>query len=279
MRDVRSLVAALILLPLVPVAAQAAEPGIDQIHALAAGGHVDQALAQMNGVLKAHPASAKAHYVEAELYARENHMAQGRSELARAEQIAPGLPFADVYSVAELNRRLALGPSTGAVPPAGQTVVREAGPHIPWGPIAALGVAALALFLMFRRRTRAVAPVIQQSPWAGSGYGPQGTAPGIWGNQMNGGVGTGMGGGMGSGLLGSLAGGAAMGAGFAAGEEVIDRMFGGERREEGRGAGNGYGTDFGASSQDTTNEDMGGNDFGITDDGSWDDSSTDGGGW
>ncbi|WP_395337259.1 hypothetical protein WBP06_22075 [Novosphingobium sp. BL-8H] len=273
MREVRSLIAALSLLALAPVAAHAADaaraadtdsadPGIARIHALAAGGHVDQALTLMNRVLKDHPNSAKAHYVEAELYARDSKMALGRSELAKAEQISPGLPFADVYSVAELNRQLSLGPSSvqgqsGAVAPA-------SAPHVPWGPIAVLAGLAGVAFMLFRRRSTPAVQPMAQSPWAPSGYAPQG-GMGV------GGVGAG---GIGSGLLGNLASGAAMGAGFAAGEEVIDRMFGGGERREARPADTGFGSDLGGG-----NEDMGGNDFGITDDGSWDDNSTDGGGW
>ena len=258
MRDARTLIAAFLLLPLLPAGALAAEPSsgtdptIETVHALAAAGHVDQALTQMDRVLKDHPGSAKAHYVEAQLYAREDHDAQGRRELARAEQLAPGLPFADVYSVAELNRQLSLGAASAEGRSAVAAPVNEAGPHIPWSMIAVFGVVAFGLFLMFRRGS-APAPV-SQSPWAGSGYGAPVAAPG----------------GLGSGLLGSLAGGAAMGAGFAAGEEVIEHMFGGgERREEARPS----------DSFDGGNRDMGGNDFGITDDGSWDDGTPDNGGW
>ncbi|WP_395397455.1 tetratricopeptide repeat protein [Novosphingobium sp. BL-8A] len=278
--------AALLLLPLTPAAAQTAEPSIDQIHALAAGGHVDQALAKMTEVLKQHPESPKAHYVEAELYARENHMAQGRSELARAEQLAPGLPFADVYSVAELNRQLALGPTSpvaAGMVATGTVAPRAAGFHLPWGMILAVGAAAIGLFLMFRRRAAPIGPSVAQGPWGGQGIGQGYGMPGA------GMPGAGMtSGGMmgGSGLLGTLASGAAMGAGFAAGEEVVDRLFGSGERREGQGGsqiGGQFGGQFGeggfGADPGNINQDMGGNDFGISDDGSWDDSSTDSGGW
>lgn len=254
----RSLVAALLIQPLVPVAARAAEPSIEQIHALAADGHLDQALAQMAPVLKAHPGSAKAHYVEAELLARADHATQGRAELARAEQISPGLPFADVYSVAELNRQLSLGPAS---PAAGS--ISAAADHrssaIPWIPIATLGAAAFGLYMLFRRRPGAIQPSLTQSPFMRTTSVP--TGGGVWGNPA--------GSGMGSGLLGNLAGGAAMGAGFAVGEEAIDRMFRGDEHRE---------THVADDDRDA-NQDMGGNDFGIADGESWDDSSSDGGGW
>lgn len=248
-------IAVLLLAPFVPAAAQAAEPSIEQIHALAADGHLDRALAQMAPVLKAHPGSAKAHYVEAELLARADRATQGRSELARAEQISPGLPFADVYSVAELNRQLSLGPET----PISAPVTGRQGSTIPWMPIAALGAAAIGLYMMFRRRSAAL-----PSPSAQMGSGA-----GIWGNSASGATG--------SGLLGSLASGAAMGAGFAVGEEAIEKMFGSEHRNAREIDGN---PNAGWDVDQDANRDMGGgNDFGITDDRSWDDSSTDGGGW
>ena len=44
-------------------------------------GHLDQAQQMMTQVLADHPNSAKAHYVQAELYAREGKAALARSEL------------------------------------------------------------------------------------------------------------------------------------------------------------------------------------------------------
>lgn len=272
MREVRPLLAALCLLPLACAPALAAErpadpaadpaadfsagasaplASIDQIHALAAEGRVDQALARMRGVLREHPASARAHYVEAELYARESRLAQGRGELARAEQLAPGLPFADVYSVAELNRRLSLGPATAGPADAATPAPVQAPPRAPgWltpGLIVAAAAVALGIFAMRRRGAAVSSPWQKGYPVAAGGFGS----------------------GMGSGLMGSLAGGAAMGAGFAAGEEAIDHLFG-ERRVGESAVERNIG-DAGAFA--------GGDDFGISDAGSWDGSSTDDGGW
>lgn len=255
--DFRPMIAALLLQTLVPGAAQAAEPTIEQIHALATAGHLDQALAQMRSVLKSHPDSAKAHYVEAEILARADRATQGRSELARAEQIAPGLPFADVYSVAELNRQLSLGPATPvseAIP-----VTDRRGGGSPWLLVAALAAAVFGLFMLFRRRTAVVPPPFGQSPFL---QGPSAPAvSGIWNNPT--------GSGMGAGLLGNLASGAAMGAGFAVGEEAIEKIFGGDEYRETRKADDHRGL----------NQDMGGDDFGIADGGSWDDPASDAGGW
>lgn len=271
MRQARLLIAALLLVPLLPVGAFAAEsvpdkaggsagtdPTIDQIHALAASGHVDQALIRMDRVLKDHPSSAKAHYVEAELYAREDHAAQGRRELARAEQLSPGLPFADVYSVAQLNRQLALGTESAEGISVAAKPAPPAAPHVPWGMIAGIGAALFGLFLLLRRRPPPLDTQQTQSAWPPSAYG---------------GAGFGVSGGIGSGLLGNLVSGAAMGAGFAAGEEAIDHLFAGERRESRSELGM-HDSDVGGS-----NTDMGGSDFGIADDGSWEDSAANNDGW
>ncbi|MFC0686645.1 tetratricopeptide repeat protein [Novosphingobium clariflavum] len=272
MRQARLLIAALLLVPLLPVGACAAEsapdkaggsagadPTIDQIHALATSGHVDQALIRMDRVLKDHPSSAKAHYVEAELYAREDHAAQGRRELARAEQLSPGLPFADVYSVAQLNRQLALGTASAEGIAVAAKPAPPAAPHVPWAMIAGIGAALFGLFLLLRRplNARQTPSAWQPSAYGGASFG----APG------------GVSGGMGSGLLGNLVSGAAMGAGFAAGEEAIDHLFAGER-SEGRTEPGMHGSDVGGS-----NADLGGSDFGIADDGCWDDSAANNDAW
>jgi Flp pilus assembly protein TadD len=48
----------------------------------------------MQQVLVAHPNSAKAHFVQAELSARQGNLARAQEELTTAEKLAPGLPFA-----------------------------------------------------------------------------------------------------------------------------------------------------------------------------------------
>lgn len=53
-----------------------------------------EAQRMMREVLQNHPNSGKAHYVEAELLAKEGSLAQAANELATAEKLSPGLPFA-----------------------------------------------------------------------------------------------------------------------------------------------------------------------------------------
>src|SRR6266478_5625715 len=91
------------------------DPTMDQIYTAAAGGHLDQAQQMITQVLADHPTSAKAHYVQAELYAKEGKTGLARSELATAEQLKPGLPFANPRSVQELKAQLGLRVGAGVV--------------------------------------------------------------------------------------------------------------------------------------------------------------------
>ena len=84
------------------------DPTVHQIYEAASSGHLDQAQQMMDQVLRDHPNSAKAHYVQSELYAREGRFSLARAELARAEQLQPGLPKESPRSVAELKSELGL---------------------------------------------------------------------------------------------------------------------------------------------------------------------------
>src|ERR1700722_4934694 len=92
----------------VPALAADADPTVAQIYEAAKSGHLDQAQQMMDQVLRDHPASSKAHYVQAELYAREGNPGLARSELARAEQLKPGLPDENPRAVQELKSELGL---------------------------------------------------------------------------------------------------------------------------------------------------------------------------
>ena len=235
------------------------DPTMDQIYTAAAGGHLDQAQHMITQVLADHPTSAKAHYVQAELYAREGKTALARSELGTAEQLKPGLPFANPRSLQEL--RAQLGLRTGVVSP---TVVRSvpAAPRFPWGTVLILAAVVALLLMAFRRRNTHT-----QYPAAGPGVGgaPGGYGPGYGPGPMGGG-------GIGSGIAGGLASGLAVGAGVVAGEELAHHFLDG-----GRSSGGIIPT---AEAGESGNSDMGGSDFGVNDPGSgWDDGGGfDGGG-
>ena len=68
------------------------EPTLGQIYEAAQGGRMEQAQTMMQQVLVAHPGSGKAHFVQAELFARQGKLGLARESLATAERLAPGLP-------------------------------------------------------------------------------------------------------------------------------------------------------------------------------------------
>jgi hypothetical protein len=236
------------------------DPTVDQIHAAAAGGHLDQAQQMISQVLADHPTSSRAHFVQAELYAREGKATLARAELASAEQLKPGLPFENPRAVQELKAQL--GIRTGAI---GQTVIRSepAAPRFPWGTLLIFAAAIGILWMVFRRRNTYPQYPAGMAPGAGApGYGPGGYGPAPMG-----------GGGMGSGIAGGLASGLAVGAGVVAGEELahhfLDGSHGGGVVPPAEAGDAGFGN----------NSDMGGSDFGMSDPGSgWDDGGGGGGG-
>ncbi len=243
-----------------------ADPTMDQIYAAASGGHLDQAQQMITQVLADHPTSSKAHFVQAELYAKEGKTALARSELGTAEQLKPGLPFASPRAVAQLKAQLGL--RTGVAAP---TFVRTAPAErpFPWTTILILAAGVAVLFMVFRRRNP-----YPQYPAAGPGmggapgtYGPGGYGPGYGPAPMGGG-------GIGSGIAGGLASGLAVGAGVVAGEELAHHFLDGGRSSSGGVIPPAEAGDAGFS-----NGDMGGSDFGVNDPGSgWDDGGGSGGG-
>jgi hypothetical protein len=238
------------------------DPTVDQIYTAANSGHLDQAQQMMTRVLADHPSSARAHYVQAELYAREGKTSLARSEFATAEQLSPGLPFANSHSVQELKAQLGLAGamrSTALNPNSiGPGLSERTGPaerRFPWGTVLVLAAAVGILLMVFRRRRSYV-----QYPAAGPGVGgaPGGYGPGYGPAPMGGG-------GIGSGIAGGLASGLAVGAGVVAGEELAHHFLDG-----GRGGGVIPSAEAGESGP--SNSDMGGSDFGVNDPGSgWDD--------
>src|SRR5215469_13468503 len=123
-----SLVAGVLSLALGGIALADGDPTVHQVYEAASSGHLDQAQQMMDQVLRDHPDSAKAHYIQSELYAREGKLSLARAELDRAEQLQPGLPKENPRSVAELKSELGLSrraePSLGAI--------RGATSHFPW---------------------------------------------------------------------------------------------------------------------------------------------------
>ena len=243
-------------------------PTVDQIYQAARSGHLDQAQTLMDQVLREYPTSAKAHFVQAELYAREGNPGLARSELARADQLDPGLPKEKPQAVQELKAELGLVRRSGGDRPF-VTGAAPAPTYFPWKTLIILALVVGVFWMLFRRRTYAQYPagVAPMGGPGGPGYGPGGYAgPG------GGGYGPG-GGGIGSSVAGGLAGGLAAGAGIVAGEELAHHFLDGGQRPVAPLPG-----DDGSGNNQNANSDMGGNDFGVNDPGSWDDNSGGGGG-
>jgi hypothetical protein len=229
-----------------------ADPTSQQIYAAAQSGHLDQAQQMISQVLADHPSSGQAHYVQAELYAREGKTALARSELSAAEQLKPGLPFASPRAVQELKAQLGLVRMASASPTMIRSVPAAERPF-PWGTILILAGVVALLLMVFRRRS----PPVQYSG-AGPGMGgpPGAYGPGGYGPAPMGG------GGVGSGIAGGLASGLAVGAGVVAGEELAHHFLDGGRSE------GGVIPPAEAGDSSFSNSDMGGSDFGLNDPGS-----------
>jgi len=237
------------------------DPTLHQIYEAAQAGHLTQAQEMVDQVLRDHPQSGKAHYVAAELYAREGNFPAARRELSSAQTLAPGLPFAKPASVQSLEREL--GQGQGYRAPGFATSPAYARPHssFPWRWVLLLVVAIAVLVGIFRRRANPT--VYTQYPAGTAPVGPAGYGPGY--------AGPGYGGpGVGSGIASGLASGLAVGAGVVAGEELAHHFLDGDRRE-----GNVYPANDPGSNP--ANTDLGGSDFGVSDGGSWDDGGSVGG--
>ncbi|MDR2991799.1 MAG: tetratricopeptide repeat protein [Burkholderiaceae bacterium] len=234
--------------------AWAAAPSVDQVYQAARAGNYAQAQSMMTQALREHPDSAKAHFVEAELLARQGKLPAARGELAAAQKLNPNLSFAKPEAVQELQSLLSSG--NGQMRQMSRAPMRQGG--VPWGLILVL-VLVVGLVMMFlRARNRGVSGSGSPlgMPLPGGSYGSGG---GVMSPQA--------GGGMGSGILGSLATGAAVGAGMMAGEALMNKVLNGGVRDN----------IVSPNAQPIQNVDdssnaynMGGNDFGLNNSGAWD---------
>ncbi len=259
------------------VSVHAAEPSLHEVYQAANAGKLDEAQRMMQGVLQAHPNSGKAHYVEAELLAKQGRIRQAASELSTAEKLAPGLPFASVQAVNSLK---AMVNKPAAVPTA-------SAPHLAAAQSAeparfslgmlliGLGMIAFVLWAVnFMGRQTAASgsggpyqcDTTYRNPYPAAPAGGQWPQPGMSPAASNGGS-------MGSGILGGLATGAAVGAGMVAGEALMHRFMDGSKAAP--AASPGYASfDSIPALPSTPLDDMGGNDFGISDTAAWDDNTS-----
>jgi hypothetical protein len=256
----------------------AGDPSLHEVYQAAEAGRLNDALGMMSQVLRDHPNSGKAHFVEAELLAKQGRLSNAASELQTAERLAPGLPFANAQAVDSLRRHISSSSSSARMIPSGFGTQSSPASRFPLG-LLLMGAALIAAIIFFvRKMIQPRANVMQAA--GGPGF-ANGNGFGSGAPMQPGGAGGGMGmapmgqaaGGMGSGILGGLATGAVLGAGMVAGEALMHRFTDGGRQHD-------TGQSFIPASydRDSSAGDLGGNDFGVSDGGSWDDSSSGGGG-
>ncbi|HEY5138825.1 MAG TPA: hypothetical protein VIJ25_05825 [Methylococcales bacterium] len=177
-------------------------------------------------MLRDHPNSAKAHFVEAELLAKQGHFSNAGVELNTAERLQPELPFAKPEAVQSLKSHIASA-SNGMMQP--NTDDKSMAFNVKnWQPavllIAGFGIILLLIGFMSRRNSM----MIPGNSYEGNALGPNmppvgssGAGPVMMGQTASGG--------MGSGIMCSLATGAAMGAGVAAGEALMNHFIDGNK--------------------------------------------------
>ena len=252
------------------------EPSMNEIYATAQSGNLNQAQVMIQQVLVAHPNSAKAHFVAAELYARQGNTARARDALNSAEKLAPGLPFAKPEAVQALRNQLSGANRAIAAPVTAAPAAQSSSGSWLLPLMLAGGVIVVAYFVFRRRRPEVYvqAPAYNglngpQNFGAGGavmqpGYGPQGYGQPMYPQQ---------GGGIGSGIMGGVATGLAVGAGVVAAEAIGRSLMGDHGHDTPRTEN--YPSHYDAA---PVNQDMGGQNFGIADSGSWDDGGAGGGG-
>ena len=250
------------------------EPTLGQIYEAAQSGRMEQAQTMMQQVLVAHPASGKAHFVQAELFARQGKLGLARESLATAEKLAPGLPSIKPEALQSLRTQLAARPTPAPANNAAQhrpnAVAQDSASasSFPWGLALALGGGAIGLAIFLTRRKPA--PVYEPQPQAyasASGLsGPQGfgAANTVGATPMQQPYGQPAGSGLGGKIMGGVATGLAVGAGMMAAQAIGRTLTGNHDRPADAPAGN----DFQSANN---NPDMGGENFGVNDAASWDD--------
>jgi len=234
----------------------AAEPTLHEVYIQVEAGHLGQAKSMMDEVLRSHPNSAKAHFVEAEILAKQGELDSARTELAAAERLDGSLSFAKPEAVRELNQRLTGHTGTRLVAPLAPEHAGSSGFDLRWAALLALLFVGVVYFLVRRR------PAEQTAQFGGNA----GNAAGGY-----------FGGGVGSSLLGGLATGAAVGAGVVAGEMLMHKVLDGGHHADSLVPPASAAQPLDLPFEDPT-YDAGGQDFGVTDSGSWDDGGG-GGDW
>ena len=267
------------------------EPTLIQVYEAAHSGKMDQAQTMIQQVLVAHPNSAKAHFVQAELFARQGLNSRAGDMLATAEKLAPGLPFAKPEAVQSLRAKISARPVQQASSNGNSSASHlnsSASSATPastfsWGtPLLLAGGVMLIGYFMFRRKDAAVEFHAQP---AGQSFGSQVPAagPAPMANGLSGPQTFGMGGaaapapaygpppasGMGSNIASGLVTGLAVGAGVMAAQAIGKSLMG--NNEASHDTSTRLADNNTNSYEPIADNSMGGQNFGVADTGSWDD--------
>jgi hypothetical protein len=224
---------------LAPTAGAEKEPSVHDVYAAVEAGRLDDAHQLIDQVIAAHPKSAKAHYVNAYVLAREGLIDQASTELELAETLKPGLPFASPDAVSKLKNLLskdsALSPEQAAMPVNGSSneSIKEDG--FPWLWVV-LGLALVVVVYMLGKRSgkkaSPSAPYAQSMvPSIGENHAPDPIPPRRWNGSTDTGYGNSQsvsnGPGLASRIGGGLATGAAVGVGMVAAQHLMSNMLDG----------------------------------------------------
>ncbi|MCI4411476.1 MAG: tetratricopeptide repeat protein [Thiotrichales bacterium] len=268
-------VVALTMIIVAPVFADE-DASMQQVYQAAKEGRLAEAQSMMDKVLKDHPNSAKAHYVEAELLAKQGQLSAARGELEKAEQLKPGLPFVNPQSLEELKTRINASKSHGL--PMSNTESLPLG--LSWSTILLLALLLIGVVFIIRKLTTSNA----NQGVGGNAFGTSSTMPNNYNRPMSNQPMPQQGyqqppvaqpaSGMGSGIMSGLVTGAAVGAGIVAGEALAHHFVDGDHADTSPHADNGLISNANAAPA-PDQFDMGGFDFGMADDSSaWDDDAS-----
>ncbi|BBP00082.1 tetratricopeptide repeat protein [Sulfuriferula nivalis] len=254
-------------------------PTVHQIYQTANSGKLDEAHQMVEQVLQVHPESAKAHFVDAEILAKQGALPNAKTELETAERLAPGLPFAKPEAVQNLKQRIAISQRSGMTSNIATNPAPTNTQTFPWM-LLFIGFAAIVLITwlvksMISRRNDTYTGNVGNNGMPGQGYPMPNGGPNNWSGSPAATYPPQAGSGIGGGIVSGLATGAAVGAGIVAGEALMHHFTDGTNNNE---------SVNNAPLTQTTPEpqyDMGGSDFGLADSSSWDDdtSSSGGDGW
>ena len=248
------------------------DASMHEVYLAAQAGKFDEAQAMMDKVLKDHPNSAKAHFVEAELLSKQDKLSAAQTELDTAEKLQPGLAFVKPETLQNLKSRLTNTTYTSTQRNTGQNLPSALKDSLPLILIF-LGLGLIILVITFFTRKNTT-PYPQMNKYTGNTPNPNNQGFGNNGGMT---VGQPNNSGIGSGLMGNLATGAALGAGVVAGEALMHHFIDGNNEHTAQASSLNDNTrvDYNDNNSNnfSNNNDLGGQDFGIADNSSWDDDS------